>query len=226
MSAPRPRLADSLRDRCVRLLRGATAALSTASAALLDSRPGQDDAALRQAVCLLRAELDQYVGTVLAPLDDESPVEPRTIISGVHLGTEIDALAELAVSLADLARSRVSRPPPAPRDVLCRMAGVCRAALAEAGAAVKFADPALAADLDRIRAECAGLRGALYQRLATGGPDVDARTIVDLTLAGRYYESCVDHACAVAAQAAFLAVGSAGPGRWLAGPATEQRESV
>ncbi|BFV55365.1 hypothetical protein KCMC57_up04690 [Kitasatospora sp. CMC57] len=191
------------------MIRLANKALGEATAALLDAA---DDAAEKataaeKALHELREEIEDDASAVLP---DASPTaDPRAIVVGVHVGTDVECLAALTRQMVELAWARQSRQPLPPRLrlPLRGMGNLARTMVGQAGDVLEATEYETIADLLGGMHEMAQRQRLLYEQMLSEACQATPDDIADATLLSCCYERCASHAVSMARHAALF-VGS------------------
>lgn len=188
-------------DRLAAGLLVARTALSRATAVLLGHEADDDMSDVVRALHELRGEIEE-----LAP---SGPADVRATIALVHLGGDLERLAELTQQIAEIAWALRSRRP-LPEHVVSELATMSDGVLALVERAGRTAALEPAAAVDGVAAMEGKLgtvgrqQRLLDEVLVSCAPPVDKANAVDLALLGRCYESCARHAVSAAGQVAAL----------------------
>jgi phosphate transport system protein len=208
MTQPDDHRLEWITDHLTVTLRTARTALSRSTAVLLGHEADVGMKAAEQALHELREEIEELMPAV--PSGPAPSPDIRTTVAVVHVGGDLERLAQLTQQIAEIAWSR-HRGRPLPRHLapaFGKMSGgvldmVERAgetALLDSTAAVEAA-----ADLERELDAIAGQQRVLDDVLVSGDPPVDDASAVDLVLLGRCYEGCARHAVSAARHVTLLA---------------------
>jgi phosphate uptake regulator len=162
--------------------------------------------AAEKALSELREQLEEDAAGVL-PGGSPPAWERPAVVVGVHVGTEVECLADLAEQLLRLAWSRQSAGPWPDwlRTPLRGMGRLVVAMLAKAADALESTDVEAAADLLGGLNEVAQRQRLLYELLLAGAEPAGADTVADATRLACYYQRCAGHAAAIARHSALFA---------------------
>jgi hypothetical protein len=194
-------------DRLSVALRAARAALGRATAVFLGDEGDDGMKAAGQALHELRGEIEELVPD---PSALPAASHTRTTVAVVHLGGDLERLADLTQQIAEIAWSRQSsRPLPEHlRSAVEAMSGEVLGLVERAGETALLERAAAmdaAAGLERELGTVAGRQRFLDEALAAADPPVDDASVVDLALLGRCYEGCAQHAVSAVRHVAELA---------------------
>ncbi|WP_198042205.1 PhoU domain-containing protein [Kitasatospora azatica] len=130
----------------------------------------------------------------------------HAIVVGVHVGSEVECLADLVEQLLRLAWSRQSTAPwpDRLRVPLHGMGAVALAMLAKAADLLESEDAEAGADLLTTSHEVGQRQRLLYELLLSGAEPVAAGDIADATLLACHYQRCAGHAVSIARHAALF----------------------
>ncbi|MGC0314498.1 hypothetical protein [Kitasatospora acidiphila] len=170
--------------------------------------------AAEKALSELRERIEEDAAGVLR--NSSLQVSDRhAIVVGVHVGTEVECLADLVELLLRLAWSRQSaaRWPDRLRVPLHGMGTVVPAMLAEAADLLESEDTEAGADLLATFHEVVQRQRLLYELLLSSAEPAAAGETADATLLACYYQRCAGHAVSIARHAALFAATARGSDR-------------
>ncbi|MFI6445686.1 PhoU domain-containing protein [Kitasatospora sp. NPDC050543] len=207
-------MSETGQDRSGRLLgdlagmiRLAHTALGEATAALLDTADtaAENATAAEKALYELREEIEDDASALL--LDGSPTADLRTIVVGVHVGTDVECLAALARQLVALAWARQSgQPMPARLRLPLRgMGNLALTMVAMAGDVLESTESETVADLLGGMHEIAQRQRLLYDQMLSEADQAEPGDVADATLLSCCYERCASHAVSMARHAAFFA---------------------
>ncbi|WP_331767963.1 hypothetical protein [Embleya sp. NBC_00896] len=195
------------------MVRLAYKALGEATAALLDiaDTAAENATAAEKALYELREEIEDDASVV--PADGSPTVDPRAIVVGVHVGTDVECLAALARQLVELAWARQSRQP-LPSRLRLPLQGMGNLALTmvgKAGDVLESRESEAVADLLGDLHEIAQRQRLLYRRMLAEADQADQTDqaepgdVADATLLSCCYQRCASHAVSLARHADLFA---------------------
>lgn len=201
---------DQLRTWPVDLTRLAQTAMSHATAAVLETESPQDDrlVAVDRALHELHQELEGHASAIRTVCDDRMPADQPVIVAGVHINAAAENMATLARHLADIGRTRPSRPPiPDPLLTIVREMSLLSHDLAgKAADIVALPGARDVAELVGACDELDRLQHRLYWELFAAPSPVPVESAIDATLIARYCERYAHHALAIARHGVLLAL--------------------
>jgi phosphate transport system protein len=188
-------------DRLAVALRAARTALGRATGVLLGHEADEGMKAAARALHELRREIEE--------LEPARRTDVRSTVAVVHLGGDLERLAELTQQIAGIAwacRSRRPLPGHIASEVAAMSDGVL--ALVERAGRTAALEPTAAVDtvaaLERSLGTVARQQRSFDEALVSCTPPVDEASAIDLALLGRCYESCARHAVSAAGHVAAL----------------------
>ncbi|MER7754990.1 hypothetical protein [Kitasatospora sp. NPDC097643] len=180
------------------LVRLAHSALHGATAVLTDpERDGGGVPVAEKALAELRARIEEDAA--------EAPGGRAGIVVGVHVGTEVESLGQLAQRLLEAAWARQEREPVAER-LRAPLRGIAHAALdlvERAAAVLESGEPADVADL-LAQLQEVGQRQRLLYELLIREDVADPVDTADLVLLSCCYQQCAAHAGSIARYAVLF----------------------
>lgn len=156
----------------------------------------------------LRAECEEKAFALLAL---QAPVagDLRTVVSGLHIVSDIERMGDLALHVAKIARRRHPDHvlPEDVRPFFAEMGKVAVALAASARSVLLTRDPEQAARLEEEDDAMDDLHRHLFSLMMDREWPHGVAAAVDVTLLGRFYERFADHAVQVARRVIFLVTG-------------------
>ncbi|GAB2916704.1 phosphate signaling complex protein PhoU [Rhodococcus aerolatus] len=156
----------------------------------------------------LRAECEEKAFALLAL---QAPVagDLRTVVSGLHIVSDIERMGDLALHVAKIARRRHPDHvlPEDVRPYFTEMGKVAVALAASARSVLLTRDPEQAARLEDEDDAMDDLHRHLFSLMMDREWPHGVAAAVDVTLLGRFYERFADHAVQVARRVIFLVTG-------------------
>ena len=156
----------------------------------------------------LRAECEEKAFALLAL---QAPVagDLRTVVSGLHIVSDIERMGDLALHVAKIARRRHPEHvlPEDVRGYFVEMGNVAVALASSARKVLLTRDPEQAARLEDEDDAMDDLHRHLFSLMMDREWPHGVAAAVDVTLLGRFYERFADHAVQVARRVIFLVTG-------------------
>lgn len=211
MAQPEDHELPGLTGRLAVVLRDVRMALSRATGVLFGAEEAAENEmrAAEQALHELRAESEELTPAGAVFSASEAPSVGATV-AVVHLGGDIERLAELTRQIAEIAWSRRSKQPlPGQLGSVAReMSDNVLSLVARAAEAVEKRPAAAARIATRLETQLADIAGKqrfLDRLLVSCDPPVGTADAVDVALLSRCYEGCARHAVSAARHVAMLA---------------------
>ena len=156
----------------------------------------------------LHHDLDARTLTLLAR---QQPVagDLRTIVASIRMSSDIERMGDLAHHIAKLARMRYPNcaVPEELRPAFKDMGVVATRIIEKVGKVIDQHDSVGAIELDQDDDEMDKLHRYLLTTMQNGQWPHSIEMTIDITLLGRYYERCADHAVSIAKRVYFLVNG-------------------
>ena len=182
----------------------ATTALLTADLSLAE-KVIADDLIIDE----MQHELDARTINLIAR---QSPVatDLRTLVTSLRMSADLERMGDLAHHIAKSARMRypATAVPPELSLTIEEMGRVCVKIIEKMALVVKNKDTERALEMEKDDDEIDGLHRKIIQTLLDPTWKHGVETAIDMTLLGRYYERCADHAVSIARRVYFLVTGS------------------
>ena len=182
----------------------ATTALLTADLSLAE-KVIADDLIIDE----IQHELDAKTINLIAR---QSPVatDLRALVTSLRMSADLERMGDLAHHIAKSARMRypATAVPPELSLTIEEMGRVCGKIIEKMALVVKNKDIERALEVERDDDEIDGLHRKIIQTLLDPTWKHGVETAIDMTLLGRYYERCADHAVSIARRVYFLVTGS------------------
>ena len=185
-------------------MENATTALLTADLSLAE-KVIADDLIIDE----MQHELDARTINLIAR---QSPVatDLRTLVTSLRMSADLERMGDLAHHIAKSARMRypATAVPPELSLTIEEMGRVCVKIIEKMALVVKNKDTERALEMEKDDDEIDGLHRKIIQTLLDPTWKHGVETAIDMTLLGRYYERCADHAVSIARRVYFLVTGS------------------
>ncbi len=181
----------------------ATTALLTADLDLSEKVIAEDSI-----VDEIQHELDARTINLIAR---QSPVasDLRTLISSLRMSADLERMGDLAHHIAKSARMRypATAVPPELSLTIEEMGRVCVQIIEKMSHVIESRDTDKALELENDDDAIDALHRKIIQTLLDPNWKHGIETAIDMTLIGRYYERCADHAVSIARRVYFLVTG-------------------
>ncbi len=185
-------------------MENATTALLTADLNLAEKVIAED-----LIIDQIQHDLDAKTITLIA---QQGPVatDLRTLVTSLRMSADLERMGDLAHHIAKSARMRypATAVPPELSLTIEEMSRVCSKIIEKVALVVKNRDTDRALEVERDDDEIDSLHRKIIQTLLDPSWKHGVETAVDMTLLGRYYERCADHAVSIARRVYFLVTGS------------------
>ena len=184
-------------------IENATTALLTADLTLAEKVIAED-----LVIDQIQHDLDAKTISLIA---QQSPVatDLRTLVTSLRMSADLERMGDLAHHIAKSARMRYpsTAVPPELSLTIEEMSRVCVKIIEKVALVIKNRDTDRALELERDDDEIDGLHRRIIQTLLDPNWKHGVETAIDMTLLGRYYERCADHAVSIARRVYFLVTG-------------------
>ena len=182
----------------------ATTALLTADLTLAE-KVIADDTIIDE----IQHELDARTINLIAR---QGPVasDLRVLVTSLRMSADLERMGDLAHHIAKSARMRypATAVPPELSLTIEEMGRVCFKIIEKVAAVLEKRDADRALEVERDDDEIDALHRKIIQTLLDPTWKHGIETAIDMTLLGRYYERCADHAVSIARRVYFLVTGS------------------
>lgn len=181
----------------------ATTALLTADLQLAEQVISDDDY-----IDTMQHDLDAKTLSLLAR---QQPVagDLRTLVTSLRMSADIERMGDMSHHIAKIARMRYPEKavPPELASTIHEMGNVARRIIEKTTHVIESHDLQSAVELETDDDEMDKLHRKLFVTLLDDAWPHGTETAIDMTLLGRYYERCADHAVSVARRVYFLVTG-------------------
>ena len=185
-------------------MQNATTALLTADLALAE-KVIADDLIIDE----IQHELDAKTINLIAR---QSPVatDLRTLVTSLRMSADLERMGDLAHHIAKSARMRypATAVPPELSLTIEEMGRVCVSIIEKVALVIKNRDTDRALEVEKDDDVIDSLHRKIIQTLLDPSWQHGIETAIDMTLLGRYYERCADHAVSIARRVYFLVTGT------------------
>lgn len=196
-------------ERVRRAMELATTALLTADLQLAEQVISEDSQ-----IDAIQHDLDRKALSLLAR---QQPVagDLRTIVTSLRMSADIERMGDLAHHIAKVARMRypATAVPDELTSTLQEMGDVARKIIAKVINVIATRDIEAALQIEKDDDEMDKLHRKLFMALLDDAWAHGIEVAIDITLLGRYYERCADHAVSVARRVYFLVTGEFAPAK-------------
>ena len=184
-------------------MENATTALLTADLTLAE-KVIADDLIIDE----IQHELDARTINLIAR---QSPVatDLRTLVTSLRMSADLERMGDLAHHIAKSARMRypATAVPPELSLTIEEMGRVCGKIIEKTSLVLKNKDTDQALEVEKDDDEIDALHRKIITTLLDPNWKHGIETAIDMTLLGRYYERCADHAVSIARRVYFLVKG-------------------
>ncbi len=181
----------------------ATTALLTANLELAEEVIADDDR-----VDAIQHELDDKTLDVMAR---QQPVagDLRNLVTSLRMSADFERMGDFAHHIARIARMRYPNTavPAELTSTIQSMGDVAQALINKVTGLLQSRDINVALEVERDDDEMDKLHRKLFEVLMDDAWAHGIETAIDMTLLGRYYERCADHAVSVSRRVYFLVTG-------------------
>ena len=141
----------------------------------------------------------------------QSPVatDLRTLVTSLRMSADLERMGDLAHHIAKSARMRypATAVPPELSLTIEEMGRVCGKIIEKTSLVLKNKDTEQALEIEKDDDEIDTLHRKIITTLLDPNWKHGIETAIDMTLLGRYYERCADHAVSIARRVYFLVKG-------------------
>ena len=185
-------------------MENATTALLTADLSLAE-KVIADDLIIDE----MQHELDARTINLIAR---QSPVatDLRTLVTSLRMSADLERMGDLAHHIAKSARMRypATAVPPELSLTIEEMGRVCVKIIEKVALVLKNRDTERALEVEKDDDEIDSLHRRIIQTLLDPSWKHGVETAIDMTLLGRYYERCADHAVSISRRLYLLVTGT------------------
>lgn len=156
----------------------------------------------------LHHDLDNRILGIMAR---QQPVagDLRILVTSIRMSADLERMGDLADHIAKVARMRYPSTAVPPELILTiqEMGSVVKLIIEKTSNVIGSQDITVALQLEKDDDEMDRLHRKLFITLLDDAWTHGIETAIDMTLIGRYYERCADHAVSVARRVYFLVTG-------------------
>jgi phosphate transport system protein len=157
----------------------------------------------------MQHELDARTINLIAR---QSPVarDLRTLVTSLRMSADLERMGDLAHHIAKSARMRypATAVPSELSLTIEEMGRVCSKIIEKVSTVIENRDTERALEVEKDDDQIDGLHRKIIQTLLDPNWKHGVETAIDMTLLGRYYERCADHAVSISRRVYFLVTGS------------------
>ena len=201
---------DSIHDTLVKMGRIVEESMAAATRALLEPNLEIAEKVIKDDDMIddMQHELDARTMMIIAR---QSPVagDLRTLVTSLRMSADLERMGDMAHHIAKLARMRFPNiaVPEELREIIQRMDRVAVGIIQKTTAAIDTRNTTLALQLEQDDDEMDKLHRQLFKTLMDPTWSHGTEVAIDITLLGRYYERCADHAVSVGRRVYYMVNG-------------------
>ena len=201
---------DSIHDTLVKMGRIVEESMAAATRALLEPNLEIAEKVIKDDDTIddMQHELDARTMMIIAR---QSPVagDLRTLVTSLRMSADLERMGDMAHHIAKLARMRFPNiaVPEELRQIIKDMDRVAVGIIAKTTASIDTRNTTLALQLEEDDDEMDKLHRQLFKTLMEPSWSHGTEVAIDMTLLGRYYERCADHAVSVGRRVYYMVNG-------------------
>ena len=201
---------DSIHDTLVKMGKLVEDSMSEATKALLQPNLELAEKVIKNDDVIddMQHELDARTMMIIAR---QSPVagDLRTLVTSLRMSADLERMGDMAHHIAKLARMRFpnNAVPSELREIVVQMDRVAVSIINKTTHAIDTRNTTLAIELEKDDDEMDKLHRQLFQVLMDEKWSHSTEVAIDMTLLGRYYERCADHAVSVGRRVYYIVNG-------------------
>ena len=201
---------DSIHDTLVKMGKLVEDSMSEATKALLQPNLELAEKVIKNDDVIddMQHELDARTMMIIAR---QSPVagDLRTLVTSLRMSADLERMGDMAHHIAKLARMRFpnNAVPSELREIVVQMDRVAVSIINKTTHAIDTRNTTLAIELEKDDDEMDKLHRQLFQVLMDEKWSHGTEVAIDMTLLGRYYERCADHAVSVGRRVYYIVNG-------------------
>ncbi|MEN9678877.1 MAG: hypothetical protein RLZ57_6 [Actinomycetota bacterium] len=184
-------------------MKDATKALLTPDLALAEKVIKEDDR-----IDDIQHDMDARTMAIIA-LQQPVAGDLRVLLTSLRMSADLERMGDMAHHIAKLARMRYpnSAVPPEMVETVTKMNDAAVRIIEKTSHAIKMHDAELALELEKDDDEMDKLHRSLFLALLDPKWKHGIEVAIDITLLGRYYERCADHAVSVGRRVYYMVKG-------------------
>ena len=201
---------DSIHDTLVRMGNIVATSMEAATRALLEPNLELAETVIKEddTIDEMQHELDARTMMIIAR---QSPVagDLRTLVTSLRMSADLERMGDMAHHIAKLARMRYPNcaVPNELRETIVTMDRVAVSIIKKTTQAIDTRNTTLALELEKDDDEMDKLHRQLFKVLMNEKWEHGTELAIDMTLLGRYYERCADHAVSVGRRVYYMVNG-------------------
>ena len=201
---------DSIHDTLVRMGNIVATSMEAATRALLEPNLEIAETVIKDddTIDEMQHELDARTMMIIAR---QSPVagDLRTLVTSLRMSADLERMGDMAHHIAKLARMRYPNcaVPNELRETIVNMDRVAVSIIKKTTQAIDTRNTTLALELEKDDDEMDKLHRQLFKVLMNEKWEHGTELAIDMTLLGRYYERCADHAVSVGRRVYYMVNG-------------------
>ena len=201
---------DSIHDTLVRMGNIVATSMGAATRALLEPNLEIAETVIKEddTIDEMQHELDARTMMIIAR---QSPVagDLRTLVTSLRMSADLERMGDMAHHIAKLARMRYPNcaVPDELRETIVNMDRVAVSIIKKTTQAIDTRNTTLALELEKDDDEMDKLHRQLFKVLMDEKWEHGTELAIDMTLLGRYYERCADHAVSVGRRVYYMVNG-------------------
>jgi phosphate transport system protein len=201
---------DSIHDTLVKMGKLVEESMAEATKALLQPNLEIAEKVIKNDDVIddMQHELDARTMMIIAR---QSPVagDLRTLVTSLRMSADLERMGDMAHHIAKLARMRFpnSAVPNEIKEIITNMDRVAVSIIKKTTQAIDTRNTTLALELEKDDDEMDKLHRQLFKVLMDDSWAHGTEVAIDMTLLGRYYERCADHAVSVGRRVYYMVNG-------------------
>ena len=201
---------DSIHETLIKMGKIVEESMSAATRALLEPNLELAEKVIKDDDTIddMQHELDDRTMMIIAR---QSPVagDLRTLVTSLRMSADLERMGDMAHHIAKLARMRYPNcaVPDEIKEIIVQMDRVAVGIIQKTTVAIETRNTTLALQLERDDDEMDKLHRQLFKTLMDESWSHGTENAIDMTLLGRYYERCADHAVSVGRRVYYMVEG-------------------
>ena len=201
---------DSIHETLINMGKLVEESMSAATRALLEPNLELAEKVIKDDDTIddMQHELDARTMMIIAR---QSPVagDLRTLVTSLRMSADLERMGDMAHHIAKLARMRFpnSAVPNEIKEIITNMDRVAVSIIKKTTQSIDTRNTTLALELERDDDEMDKLHRQLFKVLMDDSWAHGTEVAIDMTLLGRYYERCADHAVSVGRRVYYMVNG-------------------